>query len=219
MNPWASLASDAPRVCREDYQLLQKFNSSARQEHWFDLSLYPEPYFGAQNAPIVLLTLNPGWSPQDAQTHARSDFGDLARAGLSHELQPFPFLHLQPHAQWPGAVWWRQRTRELVEATSFDLVAKQLACVQFIPYHSKEFAQNSPILPSQKYSFLLVRGAMLRRAEIIVMRSKVRWFQAIPELATYCRLHIARNPRAAYLSRKNLGVAWDPVLARLRSAA
>ena len=218
-NPWVSLPTVGPRACPKDLPALNAFNAVTPPRYRFDLSLYPEPFFGPEDAPVVLLTLNPGWHPHDAQIHAQPMFANLALRSLSHSLQPYPFLHLQPNAEWPGAKWWRQRARELIEAISFDTVAKQIACVQFVPYHSPEFAGSLPLLPSQAYSFGLVRAAMARGAEVVVMRSRRQWFDAIPELETYCRLHIARNPRSPYLSRRNLASAWAPIVQRLQGDA
>jgi hypothetical protein len=218
-NPWASLPTTGPRACPADLPALKAFNVAAAPKHRFDLSLYPEPFFGSQHASVVLLTLNPGWHAEDSQTHSQPMFVDLAVRSLTHALHPYPFLHLQPNAQWPGARWWRQRARELIEATTFDAVAKQIACVQFVPYHSPEFARSSPSLPSQAYSFGLVRAAMARGAEIVVLRSRKLWLDAIPELQTYARLHMARNPRSPYLSRGNLGSAWMPLVQRLQGDA
>lgn len=86
----------------------------------------------------------------------------------------------------------------------FDILARGLACIQYVAYHSPEYSQRTPILPSQSYSFALLRAAMTRGAEIVIMRSKSMWFSAVPELASYHRLHIGANPRAPYLSRGNL---------------
>jgi hypothetical protein len=70
-------------------------------------------------------------------------------------------------------------------------------------------------LPSQAYSFSLVRRAIERGAEIVVMRSKRLWFEAIPELARYGRTHLGSNPRSPFLSPGNLKQSYVSIASRL----
>lgn len=218
-NPWINLPKASPYVLASDAPLLQSFNAGAAAEHRYDTSLFPEPFFGSLNARVVVLNLNPGWSPDDAAVHAEPSFAAMSRESLMHELKPYPFLHLQPNTSTPGGRWWRQRTRELALDVGFDVVAQQLACIEFTPYHSRGYATASPVLPSQAYSFYLVRQAMARGAEIVVMRSVSLWMGAVPELASYSRLHLGSNPRAPFLSKGNLKSSYQAVVERLRSAA
>lgn len=215
-NPWIALPRTSPFVLASDADLLNAFNATASPRHRYDLSLLPEPFFGSPSAPVVVLNLNPGWDAGDAEVHAREDFSVMARDSLGHNLQPYPFLHLQPTTSSPGGRWWRQRVRYLIQDVGFESVAKRLACVQFTPYHSSEYSNSSPRLPSQAYSFNLVRNAMTRGAEIVVMRSKRLWFEAVPELASYERIHIGSNPRAPFVSPGNLKESYASIAQRLR---
>jgi hypothetical protein len=203
---------------RDDASLVEAFNSRADDRHRFDVSLFPEPFFGLPTAPVVVLNLNPGWSPRDAETHAQAKFGHMSRQSLVHQLHPYPFLHLQPDGDTPGSEWWRQRTRQLSNDVGFEAVAHGLACVQYVGYHSKEYTQSSPRLPSQEYGFELVRQAMTRSAEIVVMRSFSSWLAAVPELAGYRHLHRGANPRAPYLTPGNLKSSYDVIAQRLERA-
>ncbi len=218
-NPWTTLPESSPYVLASDAPLLRFFNARAAERHRYDTSLFPEPFFGSLEAPVVVLNLNPGWSPDDAAVHAQPTFAAMSRSSLAHQLKPYPFLHLQPTGETPGGRWWRQRTRELVSDVGFDSVAHNIACVQFAPYHSLQYHIGSPLLPSQEYNFYLVRQAMARGAEVVVMRSMNLWLSVVPELANYNRLHRGSNPRAPFLSRGNLKSAYTTVAGRLRSAA
>lgn len=219
INPWIDLPTAGPLVLASDAPLLHAFNSRAQPRHRYDLSLYPEPYFGSPRAFVVLLNLNPGWSEDDATVHASTEFAAMSRASLTHSLMPYPFLHLQPSATTPGGRWWHQRARRLIADVGFDVVARGLACIQFTPYHSEQYASDSPSIPSQQYSFHLVREAMARQAEIVVMRSWKLWVGAIPELASYGRVHRASNPRAPYISPGNLKSSYETIVSRLRRGA
>ncbi len=218
-NPWRFLPKKSPYVLKTDLGLLRNFNQGAKDEYRYDTSLFPEPFFGSLDAPVVVLNLNPGWSPDDARVHSDPVFKRMARQSLEHKLNPYPFLHLQPNGDTPGGRWWQQRTRELAADVGFHVVARQLACIQFVPYHSPKFSRSSPRFPSQDYSFYLVRRAMACGADIVIMRSVRLWLDAVPELATYERLHQGSNPRTPFLSRGNLLASYDIIAERMRSAA
>ena len=68
------------------------------------------------------------------------------------------------------------------------------------------------MLPSQEYSFQLVREAVLRGATIVIMRSETRWMRTIAELNGYQRALPLSNPQAPFISQKNCGDRWDLVL-------
>lgn len=218
-NPWTSLPNQKPYALASDKALLDSFNAKAPERYRFDLSLLPEPFFGVSTAPVVVLNLNPGLHPDDAAAHANRDFANRSRRSLAHALHRYPFLHLHPHSRTAGANWWRLRTRELIQDLDIEQVANHLACVQFFPYHSSKYSGSTPRVPSQEYSFYLVRQAILRGAEIVIMRSQKLWLTAVPELANYSRLHLGSNPRASFISRGNLKASYGVVLERLRGAA
>jgi len=218
-NPWLNLPLSPPYALEADLAQLNSFNASALRKHQFDLRLFPEPFFGTTLTPVVVLNLNPGWSPEDEATHSQPWFADQARRSLAHALEPYPFIHLLPGGRTGGCIWWQRRTRELVDDVGFDRIAKGIACVQYMPYHSPEFSQRVPLVQSQEYSFQLVRNAMRRGAEIVVMRSFQLWVSAIPEITTYAHLHVAVNPRSPYLSPGNLKSSYVKIVERLRRDA
>jgi hypothetical protein len=218
MNPWRRLPETPPYVLAGDAPAITAFNSFTRADKRYDLSLYPEPFFGSPLAPVVLLALNPGWSPLDAEVHAESSFGKASRLSLIHALAPYPFLHLQPGSSTPGAQWWCRITRALVESLGFDRIAKHLLCVQHFPYHSPSFGSASLVVPSQNYSQALVRAAIARGAEIVVMRSWHLWADTVPEIVEYRRVHRVRNPRNPALSPRNLGASFNAIASRLAAA-
>lgn len=218
-NPWLRLPSIAPFVLPDDRGRLEEFNAKAKPEHRYDLCLYPDPFFGADQANVVFLLLNPGLDDKDRRVHSRPAFADIARKNLSHGLKQYPFLYLHPVcADTPGGAWWRKRARSLIEEDGLGLesVANGIACIQFMPYHSAKYSSASPSLPSQQYGFKLVRDAIAREAEIVVMRSERLWLTAVPELATYPRLHAGRNPRAPFISPGNLPSSYNRIVQRLR---
>ena len=212
LNPWVHLPSSGDLVLEIDALPVRASNTKARSEAAFDLSLYPEPYFGRRDAPIVLLALNPGWSPADADVHATPKFAAAARASLAHALQPLPFLHLQQPSETPGGAWWRRIAKPLIDATDLRTVATSVLCVQYIGYHSRVFGSRSVQLPSQQYSFHLVRSALQRNALVVCLRSWNLWRAAIPELTAYPAVHRVRNARNPVLSAANVPSGYGALL-------
>lgn len=216
-NPWAFLPPAPPYILDSDTACVTQFNKHATARTAYDLSLFPEPFFGSPQAPVVLLALNPGWSPDDAAVHATPSFEEQARRSLSHALSPYPFLHLQPHCLTPGSFWWRRIAARLIDDCGFEAVAHNMLCVQYFPYHSREYRPTTQTVPSQSYGFSLVRAAIARGADVVAMRSLRLWLGAVPELGTYRRLHVVNNPRNPALSSRNLGDSYKIVAARVRA--
>ena len=186
---------------------LKKFNEKkkARPQFLFDLSLFPEPYFGREDAPVVALTLNPGKSADDKSLHADSQFLKDAWGSLSHSLRP-PFLHLMDqHADTPGGKWWRQKWGPVIEEVGIKPVRDSLLCIQYFPYHSEKFGSRSLRVESQTYSFELLRRAIERGAEVVVMRSWSLWSNRVKELLEYKFLHKVNSWQNPTISVKNLG--------------
>lgn len=119
-----------------------------------------------------------------------------------------------------GARYWNRKARQLVEAAGYDITARNLLCIQYFPYHSKEYKPSPAVIPSQQYGFALLRAALAREAEVVIMRSRRLWFAAVPQLDNYARVHIVRNPRNPALSLRNLGESsFGQVLTRLQTGA
>lgn len=211
-NPWIHLPTVAPYVLQDDLPLIDAFNRTAIRTQYIDTSLLPEPFLGRPDAPVVLLGLNPGWSPHDALWHANPDFAKVSRGNLAHASSRYPFYLLNPAHSSPGYRWWARRLRPLIERLGLDAVATGLLCVEYFPYHSDKYGSRSPRLLSQDYGFALVRSALARRAAVVVLRSSKRWFQAIPELGDYDRRFALRSVQNVTISRRNCPDGFDEII-------
>ena len=67
MNPWPALSYEPPFVLHEDLHPVLQFNARATGRTRLELDLLPEPFVGRVEAPVVLLTLNPGVSDDDVE--------------------------------------------------------------------------------------------------------------------------------------------------------
>ena len=215
VNPWSALPLVPPYALESDRPILERFNQTARPEHVIHLDLLPEPYLGAPDAPVVLLGLNPGFAPEDRVPHADPTFQSLSRAQLSQAPSPYPFLLLNPTVEAPGRRWWEAKLARLLEACGRERVARGVLCVEYFPYHSHRFAHAKIRVPSQAYSFSLVRAALRREALIVLLRAERLWLATLPELATYPRLFRLRSRQNVILSAVNCPEGYDSLVAAL----
>lgn len=216
VNPWPDLPLEPPYALQSDRPILERFNQDARPEHVIHLDLLPEPFLGAPDAPVVLLGLNPGFAPEDRVPHSDPTFQALSRAQLCHAPSPYPFLLLNPTVQAPGRRWWEAKLARLLEACGRERVTRGILCVEYFSYHSRRFAHAKIRVPSQAYSFSLVRAALRREALIVLMRAERLWLETIPELAAYRRLFRLRSRQNVVLSAANCPDGFDAVVAALQ---
>ena len=202
-NPWEMLPATAPFVLPHDLDIVGKYNERAKGDSRLQLSVLPEPYLGNPGAPVVLLNLNPGYHPtNDPVNHARPEFIRRNRENLLHASTPHPFYLLDPTLIPHRTQWWDKRLRRLIEATSLASVTNNVLCVEYFPYHSRK-SNRCPLLPSQQYSFAMVKIAVSRGATILLMRSSRKWRMAVPELEGYSNLYEANNFQCSYVTRNN----------------
>lgn len=218
-NPWTRLPHSAPFALHDDLPLLQTFNARAKPEHRVDTSLLPEPFLGRHDAPVVLLNLNPGWKAADAACHANPAFAGLSRANLEQARSPYPFYLLNPALESLGTRWWRRKLRWLIDDAGLDAVTNNVLCVEYFPYHSHRYGSRVPRLPSQEFSFGLVRSAIEREALIVIMRSARRWEAAVPELEVYGRRLDLINFQNPCVSPRNCPDGYGEIVAAIRSSA
>jgi hypothetical protein len=218
-NPWVALPESTPYVLEEDRELIERFNSTAKPELFVHLEHHPEPFLGRPDAPLVVLGLNPGYLPECDRWYGHPAFAARARANLVHGALEFPFYLLDPSQPAPGHRWWMRKLGPLIRATSLQAVAHGVLCVELFPYHSERFGHTKLRVPSQEYSFDLVRRALSRGAWIVLMRSKRLWFAAVPELASYPRLMRIRNVQNPVISPRNVDGDFDELVTAVRDAS
>lgn len=205
-NPWRGLSEKLPYILECDREAVENFNQRVGEGSLYYIYSHqlPDPFLGAPNAPIVLLNLNPGFNPEDNHFHDEIDFIEANRKNLNHENQEYPFYALDPRfAGWSGYEWWGKKLKRLIEKVGSEKLSRRIFCVEYFPYHSQNFGFNT-ILESQQYGFYLVRRAIKRKAIIIIMRSRKKWYEAVPELKNYPSAFCLNNPQNVAISENNL---------------
>jgi len=202
-NPWLELPSQPPYVLPVDRSAVETFNAKARPDVFLHLQLIPEPFLGDPDAPVVLLGLNPGYTPEKDDEHHRDPaFVQRSRDNLTHRPSQYPFFLVNPAITAPGAGYWRSKLGYLIKEFNAETVARSFLCVEFTPYHSVKFGFRRR-LTSQEYSFNLVRRALSRSAIVIVMRARSEWLKALPELIKYDRIYRVNSFQNPYVTPAN----------------
>lgn len=218
-NPWLSLPASAPFVLAEDAKILGSLRHPPRGKCELRLGLPPQPWTGnVSSAEVFLLALNPGFAECDCAEFQNADYAVQWRLALSFGTRT-PFYFLDPaFSTTGGGRWWRPRLRDLIAVAGIDAVAQSVMCVEHFPYKSTRYKPLGVTLPSQWYSFEIVREAIRQRKQIVVMRNERVWLESVPELQSYpyVRLTNHQNP---YLSRAQMTAdQFDRVCAALRDA-
>ena len=208
-NPWAILDLDrgAPYVLECDVAgladaetLCARKSSEFARRHRYRTNLYPDPFTGRPDAPIMVFTLNPGYTDEARAERWRSKgctgsddwwhensaaMRECYKANLQHKAQQFPMFFLDPRLRGsPGSVYYRQQFGALIGRYGEHRVSRNICVVEYFPYHSEGFADVVRV-PSQSYSLHLVRQGIQRAACIVVLRKVRELLSAVPELADY----------------------------------
>jgi hypothetical protein len=173
-NPWTALPKVPPYVLPCDAEAVETFNrdSSRKDEHRIQTHLLPEPFIGCPNAPILVLGKNPGYKAGRAES-IRGEAVHQARMrdNLLHKPSDYPFMKLDPSLPGCATDWWKKKFKKrLSQPDALDWLAKSLLAVELLPYASTKFRHGKLVIPSQEYSFWLVREAMRRKAVIVITR-------------------------------------------------
>ena len=219
-NPWLTLALDHHRanfILKEERSIIAKFNAEVSDTYKIRTSIFPAPFMGdVHNASVFILMLNPGYDPKEAKNGYYKAYEDWWLQQIQHIL-PKPKLPLfcldDDYLQ--KSPYWANKLKPLTAVAGKEAVSRQVAKVQFFPYHSQKYKPLfkrllkeegfDSYLPSQEYNFSLVRKAMDRKALILIPRSRRYWFKAIPELRNYPNLHFTNSYGNIIFSKNNLG--------------
>lgn len=203
-NPWRQLPRGEPYVLPDDQPHVDAFNKLATEAAGLDLRYPPEPFIGNLNAPVVLLSLNPGLSDDDWANSSTSARRAAIWTNLT-EAEDRTFYPLSDDFNdTPVGRWWRRCFAGLIElGISEDQLRSHVLNVEFHGYHSRSFSRLPITLPSQWYSFALVEEAMNRGATIVILRGRREWLVALHMLNSYDHLVYLRNPRRATISPGN----------------
>jgi len=201
MNPWTTLPSRPPFVTPADLPYVETFNSGEREYHgaWIHTGRVPEPRQGPIDAPIVMLQQNPSYSGRPPQAPLSEPEAAKLRDALIDEGSPHLGLR-SPND------WWDRTCKALLAKFGRERLATRLVSIEYFPYPSAKFAHEALRLPSQSYTFALVRAGLSRGAHFVITRGANLWFGAVPELYSFQEKCVFRtkSPQNASLTPGNL---------------
>lgn len=210
-NPWERLPNTPPFILPEDEDLIHIHNNKYQGTPYevFLCDEIPSPYIGDPKASVVLLNLNPGYSPNEKNSQNLTRFQEIAKANLLHQFYEYPYYVLDPSLGGTpsGYAWFMQKLGPIMQAANLTAqeLSKKIFTVEYFPYHSIKYGWQSGVLPSQKYAINLIEEAIIREAIVIIMRGKNIWMEAIPELIEYPKVYVLNSPQNVIISKNNLG--------------
>lgn len=217
-NPWHDLPKSEPFVLKQDWPFVERHNEKVGPDYKIHPELPPEPFLGNPDAPVVLLNLNPGYDPDDLWVYQQDPFARLSRDNLLHRGGSYPFYLLNPEIENTlGYKWWDSRLRELIKACGRECVAQNVLAVEMMPYHSIKY--KPLVVPSQAYSFELVRRAIQRRAVIVQMHGKNEWPKCFPELMGHQHYYRVNGMMAVHVTPKNCPEGFPVIVETLKRHA
>lgn len=203
INPWLKLDEAGPEyVLPEDSPYIQSFNSRLK-ENQDDLVIrtnrVPEPRQGPIDAPLVLLQLNPRCNGSDIDLRLTAQEAKRAIDNLRDEHSPHVCIA-------DGNEWWANSLKEVIAAVDPLRLSRRICSIEFFPYFSRTFKHSELRLPSQTYTFELVRRALERDALILVTRGLPTWLGSVPELWEKIDETVfeTKTSRRVFISKNNL---------------
>lgn len=216
INPWKKFnRKSPPYLLDEDKDIILDFNKKEERtlEHRIDTNSLPVPFQGNPfKAKVILLQLNPG-SDIPPGFEKEEDFvlrifpklkKDIIKNILHKELE-YPFYDLNPdYRLYGGFRYWLKAWKHFIKnKNDYKRVSRKICCIEFFPYHSKNYKHFSKLLKCQEYNFELVRQAIDRKVPIVVMKGKKLWFKHVKELKEYKRV-ITLESISPVLSENNI---------------
>lgn len=202
-NPWQRLPLVEPFALPEDLAVIEKHKNFIGLR----LDTLPEPLVGGlENAKVVFLALNPGFTDADVKVNMQlPEFLNGCRTNLNNPYTS-PFYYFNGGLEDTGGYkWWSAKLKPLLKAgVSLEALRTKIMMIEYFPYHSINYKHINAFTPSQLYSFEIVKEAIRQGKTIVIMRSKALWLQAVPELASYNYMTLS-SAQNVVISPKNIG--------------
>ena len=208
-NPWINLRMVNNEFIAEcDKNHMYDFRYRLRGDYRLRLEGYPGPYTGDPfNSVLYILALNPGHCEGEEIIYRQHE--ELFLNNLTHTNVQWPFITFFPELRnTPGGIWWTEKLKQIIFDTSLETVSKYIFNAEYFPYHSKKYKNINKILPSQRYTFFLVKNAIQNNKYILIMRSEETWYNVVPELRNYSKKVVLNNIRRPWITSGNM----DPII-------
>ena len=136
-NPWKSLPTNPPYILPDELESINNFNRYCKEEFKILTHLFPDPYLGNINAPVILLNLNSGYNGSEDELHKNTAFIEVCRNNLLHGETNWSNYYFDPQFHnTAGYEWWSKVAREIIERIGEEKFSRNVLTVEYFPYHS-----------------------------------------------------------------------------------
>lgn len=215
-NPWVELnTADNRFVAKCDKKYFDSYiDKKIKQNLKFDI--IPHPYMGNPFTAVVYFLLgNPRFFKDDYPYYRKAP--DIFLENLRHNFNDYPFYWLNPIYRGSESYnWWLKTLKYLDGEIGRETLTKRFFSMEYYAYYSKKFPDLNH-LPSQEYSFHLIKQAINEGKIIIVARHNEQWYSAIPALKNYINKYELKNHQNVIVSPNNVGQDnFDKIIKRLK---
>jgi len=214
-NPWLELNNTNNKfVAKCDISNINNYVGNGKQK--LKLDVIPQPYMGNPFTAVVYLLLgNPSFFPEDYLYYKENT--NILLENLRHNVKEYPLYWLNPiFKDSKSYKWWIDRLCYLDGETDREIVTNRVFSIEYYAYYSKEFPDLNR-LPSQNYSFYLLKQAILAGKIIIIARHKDLWYSKIQELRNYPNKYELINHQNVIISPNNIGPEkFDKIIKKLK---
>ena len=213
VNPWKGLIkkikNDGYELKRnqkyfdeKDKDIIEDINKKFKDtDYEVHLEILPFHFSGnILDAPIMLLTANPGYVADEEKKGFHTD-KKFIRETIEDFTFEKEFLLTDSIDRMVKSDYYYKKLWRLMETYGFEKVSKNVSLLEFFPYHSVKFKNAD--LPSQKFGVEIVKYAIEQRKLIVIMRSERNWYDAVKELKKYPNKVVLKNYRQPYVTEGN----------------
>ncbi len=233
---------DDEAIFENNYTTINNYNDYINNPNFrpddnkFHLNLIPIPYIGnIEDAKVYILMLNPGFGILDYFAESN----EKVREALIYNLEQnktildsqYPFIFLNPEFLWHGGgQYWEKRLKDLIDEAQIpskgpyvkklSYIAKKIAVLQFIPYHSKSYHHLE--LKSSEIMLNFVKKELVKKAQddkicIICPRGEKYWEKAADNKKIFV-FPDKKQSRASYISKKTFEGNWEKIIGFLNES-
>lgn len=220
INPWIGFKYSEEMLHPYDEESVLHHNLTSKEDYKFLLHLAPEPWIGNLEGNLLVLYSNPG-ATQDNLNRIFQDRHELVMEksikNLNQENTHYPHFHFDPELiGTEGHNWFKSKYRWLLDNSSVEQVSKNLITCELAPYHSVKWKIPRKKLPTQEFTYQIIRDAIQRDAVILLARTPKLWLANIPELSKYPRV-FRPNSINASISPKNYPGKFEQIVSAINS--
>lgn len=231
-NPWSDFnqnINETNFILKQEQSVIKEFNERADDKYKIHTELMPAPFMGdVKNAAVMILVLNPGFDKEEERKGFYTKYRKYWQNEIQHKFdERLPLFCLDEEYRQYSNYWANVLAPIIVKLgeNGKEIVAKNVCKVQLFPYQSAKYKpiQKSILvsngfdryLPSQLYSFQLVKDAINRNTLIIIPRALKKWEEAVVELKDYKNKCTTNSYLNITLSEKNLGDDFGKIINKL----